>query len=200
MSKQAVIMLHGVGSSGENLQGLVNYWTESLPNTLVIAPNAPFPFDQGPGYQWFSVTGISDETRPLRITQARKSFDLSIQAVLEEHQLDPQHDQIILAGFSQGSIMALDLLVSSRLPIAGVVAFSGRLSSPEPYSKSQEQAVLLIHGQKDPVIACSESQIAAQRLSDLGYKVETQYEPDTLHSISNEGAAKAAKFIAQRFS
>ena len=50
-----VIMLHGLGSSGDDLIQLASFWGESLPNTIFYSPNAPQPFDQAPfGFQWFS--------------------------------------------------------------------------------------------------------------------------------------------------
>jgi phospholipase/carboxylesterase len=199
MTKQAVILLHGVGSNGDDLKPLGDFWAQALPSTLFISPNAPFRFDQGPGYQWFSLNGITAETRPQRIVRARESLDHMLNTLCEQHQLDPEVDNIVLVGFSQGSIMALDLLVTCRIRLAGVVAFSGRLSSPEPKQPGNNRPVLLIHGQRDPVIPWSESESAASQLVALGYNVTTQYEPNTVHTISNEGVLKAAQFLRERF-
>lgn len=200
MTKQAVILLHGVGSSGANLKPLADFWAQSMPNTVFVAPNGPFSFDHGQGYQWFSITGVTEANRADRIQAARESFDSTLQGIFAEHQLDPSQDKIILVGFSQGSIMSLDALVNERMPLAGVVAFSGRLSSPQPWNQGHGKPVLLIHGQKDPVISWTESQNAAKELDSLGFQVETHYEANNVHSISQEGAEVAKAFIVRCFS
>ncbi len=199
MTKQAVIFLHGVGSRGDDLQPLARYWSSLLPDTTFILPNAPFQFDQGGGYQWFSVSGITEQTRPARIAAARADLDAVIHGLLVQYDIDPAHDQIILAGFSQGAIMALDVLVSGRFPLAGVVAFSGRLASPAPFTPNQGTRALLVHGKNDSVIPWTESETAARRLTDIGLAVETYFEDGAVHTITAEGAGKAARFMAQRF-
>jgi phospholipase/carboxylesterase len=199
IAKQAVILLHGVGSNGDDLKALGQFWAQTMPDVLFISPNAPLRFDQGPGYQWFSINGVTAETRPQRIVRARESFDQTLNAIFDKHELNPERDSIVLVGFSQGSIMALDMLVTGRIRLTGVVAFSGRLSSPEPRLQGDKKRVLLIHGKSDPVIPWTESESAAQQLLALDFDVSTQYEPNTVHTISNEGAQKAGLFIASCF-
>ncbi len=200
MSKQVVILLHGVGSNGEDLSALGDFWQPVLPDTLFLSPNAPFAFDQASvGYQWFSLIGVTAQNRPQRIVEARKAFDETIKGLFAEHNIDATKDKVVFVGFSQGSIMSLDALVSARFPLAGLVAFSGRLSSPQPYEPSLSTPVLLIHGKSDPVIPWSESQNAAKILNELNVSVEQSYEPNTVHTISSEGAMLAAQFIQKCF-
>lgn len=49
MTKKAVILLHGVGSNGRDLQPLAQFWQQQHPDVTFISINAPFPFDQGNG-------------------------------------------------------------------------------------------------------------------------------------------------------
>ncbi len=200
MTKQVVILLHGVGSNGDDLAALGKFWKPILPGTLFLSPNAPMKFDQAPeGYQWFSLTGVTNDNRPQRIVDARRDFDRTIHSLFSEHGIHPNEDKIVFVGFSQGSIMSLDALVSARYLLTGVVAFSGRLSSPEPYKPDQQVPVLLIHGKSDPVIPWSESQQAAKKLAELNVVVEESYEDETVHTISAEGAMLAAQFIKKCF-
>jgi phospholipase/carboxylesterase len=104
---------------------------------------------------------------------------------------------VILVGFSQGSIMALDALASGRYPLAGVVAFSGRLAFDGALTPQQYTPALLIHGKADDVIPFNESASAEQRLQQAGVTVEARYEAATGHTISSQGAMDAAGFIAQ---
>lgn len=196
MTKSLVIMLHGVGSNGDDLAGLGSHWAPALPGTAFASPDAPFNFPHGAGYQWFSLDGVTEQNRPARVAAAREAFDQLLHGILEAHQMSGQLDRVVLVGFSQGSIMALDALVSGRWPVAGVVAFSGRLSSPEPFNLPQQTPVLLIHGHADTVIPWAESEAAALRLMAAGVQVKTRFEPDTGHTISGQGAKTAADFIA----
>lgn len=199
MAKKWVIFLHGVGSNGQDLLGLADFWRAELPDVAFAAPNAPFPCDFGGGYQWFSLAGITEANRFERVVAAREALDATLAGVMAEQQFTPGVDELVLVGFSQGSIMSLDLLVSDRLPLKGIVAFSGRLASPQPWVAASTTPALLIHGRNDPVIPWQESQAAAATLTEAGFKAEAVFEDGLVHSISRDGALRAAAFIADCF-
>ncbi len=57
-AKQLVLLLHGVGSNGDDLISLAPLFAQALPDAHFIAPNAPYPCDMMPmgmGYQWFDI-------------------------------------------------------------------------------------------------------------------------------------------------
>ena len=198
MTKKAVILLHGVGSNGRDLQPLAQFWQQQHPDVTFISINAPFPFDQGNGgYQWFSVTGVTEQSRSARIVAARADFDRTINDLLAEHDINLQTDKLMLAGFSQGAIMALDALVTQRFPLAGVVSFSGRLASPAPFVSNGELKAMLIHGKSDAVIPWSESEKAVAKLEEAGFEVQSYYEAGAGHTITPTGANKASAFIGE---
>ncbi|MBK0125174.1 prolyl oligopeptidase family serine peptidase [Pantoea sp. S61] len=197
MAKALVIFLHGVGSNGDDLAVLGQHWASLLPDVAFASPNAPYPFEHAMGYQWFSLTGITPENRPARVRQAREAFDETLQQLMAQHGMADSWDKVILVGFSQGSIMALDALASGRYPLAGVVAFSGRLSFEGALTPNPQTPALLIHGKVDDVIPFSESESAVARLQAAGVTVEARYEAATGHTISSQGAMQAAAFIAQ---
>lgn len=199
MAKKMVILLHGVGSSGGDFSSLISEWQRSLPDVIFVAPNGPQRFDMGgPGFQWFSINGVTAANRAERIAQARAAFDAHLQAIFSQHDFVPGEDKLILAGFSQGGIMALDMLVSDRLPLRGVIAFSARLSSPEPFTAPQAAEALIIHGKADPVIPWQEGGSAAARLDALGVTVTSYFEDGIPHTLSRQGVALAQNFIARR--
>lgn len=199
--KKLIILLHGVGSSGADLEGLGYFFQQVMPEIEFVSPNGSAPFDGGgEGYQWFSLAGITETLRSERIVAARADFDNIINNILEEHEIVAGRDKVILLGFSQGSIMALDALVTNRFPLAGVVAFSGRLASPKPYHPSADASVLLVHGMADSVIPWAESEAAAAALIEAGVDdVETLFEPEVVHTISGDGVAKALAFVTEQF-
>jgi phospholipase/carboxylesterase len=195
-----VIMLHGVGSSGDDLAPLSNAWRNTLPDATFASPNAPGRSSFGAGYQWFSVSGVTVENRSERIKEARASFDATISAIILEKGFADKLDQVAFVGFSQGTIMALDAVASGRWPVGAVVGFSGRLATPLPLTPSLSTPILLVHGSADTVIPASETTDAAAVLQTLGMKVETVIIPGLPHTISADGAARAGKFLATAFS
>ncbi|MFD1800940.1 alpha/beta hydrolase [Mixta tenebrionis] len=198
MTKKLVIFLHGVGSNGNDLAGLGPHWAPRLPGVAFAAPDAPFRFDHGPGYQWFSLDAITPQNRAARLIAARSAFDATLHALLSAQQI-ARPENVLLVGFSQGSMMALDALASGRWPLAGVVAFSGRLATPDPLTPRCQTPVLLAHGRVDAVIPWEESESAALRLKTTGLPVETLFENGVGHAISGTGAQRAVSFIARCF-
>lgn len=197
MKKALVIFLHGVGSNGEDLAPLGRHWSNILPDVAFASPDAPFAFEQGAGFQWFSLAGVTPENRPARVRAARGAFDDALMRIMADHGMANRWDKVVLAGFSQGAIMALDALASGRWPLAGVVAFSGRLSYEGALTPHPHTPALLVHGHADDVIPWTETDSAALRLKSANVPTETQFEPATGHTISGQGAKRAATFIAQ---
>ncbi|XBS71179.1 prolyl oligopeptidase family serine peptidase [Acerihabitans sp. KWT182] len=197
MKQSLVVFLHGVGSNGSDLAPLGDMWRQTLPDTRFAAPDAPTPFDMGPGYQWFSLKGITQDNRPQRVLAARTDFDELISGLMAEQGMAENPERVVLAGFSQGSIMALDAVASGRWPFAAVVAFSGRLSSPLPLTPACKTPVLLIHGADDAVIPSWESERAGTTLQASGMSATAAVLPGLGHGISGEGVQMAGRFIAR---
>lgn len=139
-SFQRVILLHGMGSGGAALRPIAE--ALGLPQP-VACPDGPDPFDMGPGRQWFSVRGVTEENRAGRIAEAMPAF-----IDLVEGLGDPRHS--VLIGFSQGAIMALHA-VAAGLPVMGVVAMSGRLAG-QVAPRRDWPPITLLHGTDDAVM------------------------------------------------
>jgi len=197
MAKALVIFLHGVGSNGDDLAPIGRHWAALLPDVVFASPDAPAAFDGGFGYQWFSLAGVTPENRPGRVRAARAAFDANLSNIISQHGFAERWHEVVLVGFSQGSIMALDALASGRYPLAGVVAFSGRLAFDGELTPQPHLPAMLIHGHADEVIPWQESESAAARLKQAAVPVETLFEPATGHTISAQGALHAAAFIGQ---
>ena len=195
MSRKLIILLHGVGSSGANIAPLGEAWHAAMPDTDFVAPDGPFGFDHGAGRQWFSLDGITPENRPGRVVAARESFDRTLAAILAARGLTHRLDRVVLAGFSQGAIMALDAVASGRWPVAAVVAFSGRLATPS-LTPAGQTPVMLIHGDADGAIPVAESIEAEARLLAAGVAAKLHVLAGVGHTISPAGAEMAGRFIA----
>ncbi|WP_136685741.1 alpha/beta hydrolase [Falsirhodobacter xinxiangensis] len=197
MIRSLVIFLHGIGSQGADLSPLADMWRRALPQTVFAAPDAPVPFDGGRGHQWFSIKGITEDGRPARVIAARDSFDAVLGQLMREHEVGPE--RTVLVGFSQGAIMALDLVASGRLPLAGVVAVAGRLTTPAPLTPATDARALLIHGSDDHVIPPAMSVLAEQRLTEAGVATDLTLISGMPHTIDRQAAEAIGHFLIQAF-
>jgi phospholipase/carboxylesterase len=194
-----IIFLHGVGALGADLAPLAEPLSAFLPSTAFAAPDAPERFNGGgPARQWFSIAGITPDNRQQRVEQARQGFDRIVSAAIAERGFAGRLDRVALFGFSQGAIMALDAIASSRWSVAAVVAASGRLTGAvEPSPAAAATPVLLLHGEADAMVPAEESRRAAPRLKAAGFMVETRFFARLGHSISSEGVEAAGAFLAR---
>ncbi|MBS7701127.1 MULTISPECIES: dienelactone hydrolase family protein [unclassified Chelatococcus] len=199
MTDSLVILLHGVGARGTDLDPLRDALRAHLPNTQFVAPDAPDPFDRGkPLRQWFSTTGVTVVNRPQRVAAARAGFDAIINDIVDVQGLKNRLDRVAFVGFSQGAIMALDAAASGRWRVAATVAFAGRLASPPPLSPAGAR-ILLVHGAADTVIPAAESEEAFSRLHAAGADVSFETLPDVGHFVSPDGIALAGAYLARIF-
>ena len=128
-----VVFLHGYGANGADLLGLADPLAEHLPDTLFVAPDAPESVPGAPfGFQWFPIPwldGSSEEEAAQGLARASEDLNAFLDAFMVDEDLLPE--QVVLFGFSQGTMMSLQVAPRREDPVAGIVAFSGRLLEPE---------------------------------------------------------------------
>lgn len=194
-ARRLVVFLHGVGARGDDLEPLARMWRAALPDAAMALPDGVEPYDMAPmGRQWFSVNGVTPANRGERVAAAAAAFD----GVLAEElaAAGVPLEELILVGFSQGTIMSLDALATGRWAPRAVVGYSGRLArGPEGAGIGAKTPVLLVHGTADPVIPVRETEGAAQALRAAGTAVKTLIEPGVEHTISQAGAQAGLDFL-----
>jgi len=195
--RSVVILLHGYGSNGADLIGLVPYWRAALPHTLFLAPDAPQPCPGAPGgRQWWPLTSLSPEARAAGVRVSAPALNAYIDSQLAAHDLPA--DRLALVGFSQGTMMALHMAPRRANAIAGIVGYSGMLADPEALGEELETKppILLVHGDADDVLPVSALYQAKARLEDLGFEVESHVSRGLGHSIDEQGLELGANFLA----
>jgi len=193
--RQLVILLHGYGADGNDLIGLAPFFAQALPHAEFVAPNAPERCGMGFGYQWFGISNLDPVLMKAGVTRAAAALDGFVEHALAARNLGP--DQLAFIGFSQGTMMALDRAL--RLGGAkATVGFSGMVADPTARlaADAPRQPILLVHGTADPVVAFSHLAEAEAALGKAGFPVETLVRPGLPHSSDEEGALRAARFLA----
>lgn len=195
--KHVVILLHGVGSNGDDLISLAPMIEEDLPDTHFLSPNAPFAFDQAPfGHQWFSLRSRAMHDMLAGVEQAAPLLDHYIEAVKLRFGVNDK--DIALVGFSQGTMTALYAGLRRPEPLAAIVGFSGALIGAETLPQSKTP-VCLIHGEQDEVVPYAALAHAKLALESKAIAVETHARPMLGHSIDGEGLDTAVAFLRTAF-
>lgn len=195
-----VILLHGYGADGDDLIGLADPLAPHLPNTRFLAPNAPQRCVNNPmGYQWFPIPWLDGTPEPAARVQAKEAYRL-LDAWLDARSKETPPERTVVVGFSQGTMMALQVGLRRRQVLAGIVGFSGRLLDPEslPGEITARPPVLLIHGDRDPVVPYASMAQAADALTELGVDTHTHTSRGVQHGIAPDGLGVALSFIRDR--
>lgn len=199
-TRSAVVFLHGYGANGADLLGLADPLADHLPDTLFVAPNAPENCAGSPfGYQWFPIPwidGSSEEESSRGMQQAVEDLNAFLDALMVDEDLLPE--QVCLFGFSQGTMMSLHVAPRREDPVAGIVAFSGRLLEPELLADEVQSRmpILLVHGDQDDVVPVQSLPQAAEALQNAGFTdVYAHVMKGTAHGIAPDGLSVALAFI-----
>jgi phospholipase/carboxylesterase len=198
--EQLVLLLHGYGADGNDLIGLAPEWQPLLPQAEFVSPHAPFPCEAAPfGRQWFGFQGRSREEVMDGVKKAAAILDQYIGEVLAERGMDEK--KLALVGFSQGAMMSLYVSLRRTRPVAGVVAFSGRLFAVEALAGEMKSRpkILLVHGDADQVVEPQAHPEALTALQAAGVMVEGMLRPGLGHGIDAEGLTRGGEFLKAAF-
>lgn len=187
-----VVLLHGYGADGNDLIGLAPHWQKLLPGAAFVAPHAPDRVPGAPaGFQWFPIPRLDPHEMRDGVALAAPRIGEFLDAELAHLELPPE--RLVLAGFSQGAMLALHL--GLRRPAAAIVGFSGLLAGPPP-AEGHKPPILLTHGGADDVIPAGAMFAAATSLGALGFGVQWHLAPGMGHGIDQEGLSLAGNFLA----
>lgn len=169
--KQLFILLHGVGANSADLLPLAYQFRKTFPDAAFLLPDGFHPFD-GRGWlddkdnrrQWFSTSGVTEETRPARVAESMPALHAFVRQAQDRFKM--LQTDTALIGFSQGAIMALEYSIVHDGGVGRVLAFSGRFATlPE---KAPELTTLhLLHGKDDKVMQVEHAFAAYSRIMEL---------------------------------
>ncbi len=148
------------------------------PGDMVVCVEAPFEWDLGAGLQWFSVQGITEDSRPQRIQGVLPIFMRKVERWKKIAQVKAEHTSLI--GFSQGAIIALTARQLSHMLAGKIISHSGRFA-PLPETMSPRVKLHLIHGERDDIVPLRHCTEATPRLTSLG----ANFMVDTLASLGH---------------
>jgi len=182
-AQQLMLLFHGVGANAQDLVPLGRLLAAEFPQAFVVSIAAPLVSEHGSGRQWFSVQGISEESRPARVEAALPAFAETVARWQKEAGVGT--DAVALIGFSQGGIMALESTRDKPALAGRVVSIAGRFAQL-PSSPNLATTVHMFHGKADPVIPYGFTVQAAEHLVALGADVTADVIPHVGHQVNEE--------------
>ncbi len=197
-----IVFLHGYGADGADLFGLSAPLAERFPTAAFAAPNAPSRSALNPaGYEWFPIPwidGSSEGEMRRGFLTACSALDAYLDAELARHGL--ASEALALVGFSQGTMMSLEVGPRRSVEIAGIVGFSGRLAEAGRIASAPRRPpVALVHGDLDEVIPISALAETREALSEAGFAVRWRVSRGIGHGVAPDGLELAANFLDEAF-
>jgi len=201
-----IIWLHGLGADAQDFAPMVTTlnFTQALPIRFIF-PNAPMrPITINNGYvmrAWYDITSMSKIEGHLDTAGIDISVQQIHQFIAHEIARGIPAEKIILAGFSQGALIALTAGLRYPAKLAGVLALSGYLPySAESLSKtiitSARMPIFLGHGTEDTVVPYLLSLHAHEMLKRCGYTTTFKSYP-VAHTVCPEEVADIKTWISQ---
>lgn len=155
-----VVILHGFGADAGDLYPLAEY-LDPEESWNFYFPDAPYEVDIGGGFRgrgWFPIsvreleTGVDfTQVRPPRLDEsARAVADLIFEL---------NSKKVILGGFSQGAMIAMEVAITDPDSVSGLVIWSGSLLDEKGWrakvSGLKDKPFVQSHGMQDTVLPFS---------------------------------------------
>jgi len=199
----AVIWLHGLGADGNDFVPIISQLNLSeCPAIRFVFPSAPsMAVTVNGGYvmpAWYDITERDINARE-DLAGIHKSAAAISQLIEREASRGIAYEKIVLAGFSQGCAMSLQ--VGLRFPhrLAGIMALSGYLPLANSLALERSEAngktpILMAHGVWDAVITLERAEASADILEKLGYQVDWNTYPME-HSLHPDELVDISRFL-----
>jgi phospholipase/carboxylesterase len=211
-----VVLCHGFGASGLDLAGLTQAFSIVKPELLnriaFIYPAAPLDLAESGipgGRAWWMIDLDRLLNRPTPELLARFRRDppdglaearAKLTAMLDQagHHFGLPLGRLVLGGFSQGSMLALDLALRLPTPPAAVCVLSGALVNENEWRELAPGraglAVFQSHGRQDGILLYPQATALRDLLTESGLDVE--FEPfDGQHEIPPVVIHRLARFL-----
>lgn len=192
--QSSVLWLHGLGADGNDFVPIVEQMRLQAAGPIrFVFPHAPvMPVTINNGYRmraWYDILGTEltkrEDEAGLRASLA------AVEALLaREKSRGIPASRIVLAGFSQGSAMALLTGLRHAERLAGIVGLSGYLPLAASIEAERSAAnaltpVFMAHGSYDNVVVPDRGRESCALLRGLGYDV-SWHEYPMAHSVCLE--------------
>lgn len=200
-----VIWMHGLGADGWDFVPIVRELP--LPEDLALrfifphAPVRPVTVNNGAEMRaWYDIS-MNDISRLADERGIRESQAAVERLIARERDRGVDAGRMVLAGFSQGGAIALQVGLRHGNRLAGIVALSTYLPlesslDAEASSANRSTAIFMGHGTQDPVVPLQLAQASKAALERRGYDVEWHTWPMG-HNVHPEEIEAISAFLGR---
>ena len=199
----SIIWMHGLGADGHDFVPIVKA-LDLGPGVHIrfIFPHAPMrSITINNGYvmrAWYDIYNntLNHQEDEIGIRDSQREIDKLI-----DHEIlsGIKHENIILAGFSQGGAMALHNGLRKKNKLAGILALSCYLPLTNALLTEVQSAnfaipIFMAHGKRDYVVPISLAEASRDFLLDANYEIEW-HEYSMEHTVCVEEIADISSWI-----
>jgi phospholipase/carboxylesterase len=206
--KAVVIWLHGLGDSGHGFAPIVPELklADSLGIRFIFphAPTRAVTINNGMQMNaWYDLKSLDLDNRADE-AGVMESVASVRQLIENEMAKGIPSEKIVMAGFSQGGVIALHLSTRIEHKLAGVMALSTYMCKPETlgdekHSANQQTPFLMAHGRMDNMVPMAAGEQARTALTDNGFDVQWHDYPME-HSVCGEEVVEVSRWLQSVFS
>ena len=176
-----VIWMHGLGADGNDFVPVVPMLglpaDHGIKFIFPTAPQRPVTINGGMVMPaWYAILGLDFGSR--QDEEGIRGSQTEIEKLIAAAKAEGiPADRIVIAGFSQGGVIALQTSLRHEEKLAGVLALSTYLAlheklEDEANAANQNTPIFMAHGNYDPVIPFRYAEQSRDRLKQAGYEVE----------------------------
>ena len=198
-----IIWMHGLGADGWDFVPIVRELPlpEDMQLRFIFPHAAERPVTINNGYvmrAWYDIA-MNDIARMPDERGIRESQAAIERLIARERERGMDPSRIVLAGFSQGGAIALQVGLRHSNRLAGIIAMSTYLAledslDAEASSANKSIPIFMAHGTEDPVVPPQLAQVSRDALLKRGYDVEWHTWPMP-HAVCPEEIEAVAQFI-----
>ena len=201
-----VLFLHGLGADGHDFEPLVPYL--GLPEGHGVrfvfphAPSRPVTVNRGMVMRaWFDIRGIDLAQVP--DVKGIEASSRMIRTLLErEAERGIAPERTVLAGFSQGGAMALQVGLTYPHRLAGILGLSCYLPLPDRLRATDAEAnrstpIFLGHGTEDDIVPLDRGEAGREALESAGYSVDWRTYPMG-HQVDAQEIVDLGQWLRER--
>lgn len=205
-TKYCVIWLHGLGADGHDFVDIVGHLNISLDHVRFVFPHADvMPVTINMGMQmraWYDIKSLdADSLNRVVDTQGIKDSTAKLNTLIDRQVSEGiSSENIVLAGFSQGGVIATYTMLTSNRKLGGLMALSTYLPAWNDFKDdvatiNKNTPVMVCHGTHDQVLPELLGKDLSTKLTENGFKNDYKSYIGMEHGVCPQEIVDISSFL-----